>query len=386
MESNEEPNEEPEMYVCDPVYTKEGVKGCTHYKLKGSRIPEPLNRRYKEFNALRKKLVERWPGIFIPNIPEKKIGQKGKRITIMRVELINRFLKKLSKIDYLFNSEEMEYFLQNSSNVCKTLDGIKLENYEDLLKKYSQIFTEYDDNFDTDAGRQELEKFEKKLNVIHPKIKNFRSIVSHARERYKIDQENYTEVINMLSLYEKESLNKFVNNDEDKLIFFNIKNTELCNNINKVQEEVINPYDRLYSAINEDALNIEAMIEALESLKGLYDSYNKLTKNLNNANIELTELQAGKTSVKTMFKNKDKEIDKLSEEKENLEKDIDNLGQVIKIVTYNMQSTIQEFKTTSLDNYYAELSRIESDTEKNATVFDNLWEAVIKDKNISEFN
>ena len=51
-----------------------------------------------------------------------------------------------------------------------------------------------------------------------------------------------------------------------------------------------------------------------------------------------------------------------------------------------MQSSIQEFKTTSLDNYYAELSRIESDTEKNATIFDNLWEAVIKDKNISEFN
>ena len=381
-----ESNEEPEMYVCDPVYTKEGVKGYTHYKLNGSKIPETLNRRYKEFNALRKKLVERWPGIFIPNIPEKKIGQKGKRITNMRVELINRFLKKLSKIDYLFNSEEMEYFLQNSSNVCKTLNGIKLENYEDLLKKYSEIFTEYDDNFDTDAGRQELEKFEKKLNEIHPKIKNFRSIVSHARERYKIDQENYTEVISMLSLYEKESLNKFVNNDEDKLIFFNIKNVELCNNISKVQEEVINPYDRLYNAINEDVLNLEAMLEALETLKGLNDSYNKLTKNLNNINIELTELQSGKTSVKTIFKKKAKEIDKLSEEKEALEKDIDNLGQIIKITTFNMQSSIQEFKTTSLDNYYAELSRIESDTERNATIFDNLWEAVIKDKNISEFN
>lgn len=381
-----ESNEEPEMYVCDPVYTKEGVKGCTHYKLKGNKVPETLNRRYKEFNALRKKLVERWPGIFVPNIPEKKIGQKGKRITNMRVELINRFLKKLCKIDYLYNSEEMEYFLQNTSSVCKTLDGLKLENYEDLLRKYSEVFTEYDDNFDTDAGRQELENFEKKLNKIHPKIKNFRYIVSHARDRYKIDHENYTEVISMLSLYEKESLNKFVNNNEDKLIFFNIKNVDLCNNISKVQEEVINPYDRLYNAINEDVLNIEAMIEALETLKGLHDSYNKLTKNLNNTNMELTELQSGKTSVKTMFKKKDKTIDKLSEGKENLEKDIDNLGQVIKIATFNMQSTIQEFKTTSLDNYYAELSRIESDTEKNATIFDNLWEAVIKDKNISEFN
>ena len=381
-------NEEAQpLFVSDPIFNKEGVTGFTSYTLQGSKLPEPLSRRYRDFDALRKKLTDRWPGVYIPNITHKKtVGNKDKEIVDMRVEMINRFLKKLSKIEYLYNSDEMELFLQNSSNVCKTLNGIKLENYEDLLKKYSEIFTEYDDNFDTDAGRQELEKFEKKLNEIHPKIKNFRTIVSHSRDRYKIDQENYTEVISMLSLYEKESLNKFVNNDEDKLIFFNIKNVELCNNISKVQEEVINPYDRLYNAINEDVLNLEAMLEALETLKGLNDSYNKLTKNLNNINIELTELQSGKTSVKTIFKKKAKEIDKLSEEKEALEKDIDNLGQIIKITTFNMQSSIQEFKTTSLDNYYAELSRIESDTEKNATIFDNLWEAVIKDKNISEFN
>jgi hypothetical protein len=63
---------EPDMYVCDPVYTKEGVKGYTSYTLKGGRVPEPLSRRYRDFDALRKKLVERWPGIFIPNIPHKK--------------------------------------------------------------------------------------------------------------------------------------------------------------------------------------------------------------------------------------------------------------------------------------------------------------------------
>ena len=51
-----------------------------------------------------------------------------------------------------------------------------------------------------------------------------------------------------------------------------------------------------------------------------------------------------------------------------------------------MQNTINNFKIISLDNYYAELSRLNGDTEKNATIFDNLWETVVKDKNISEFN
>ena len=382
-----ESGNESEMYVSDPVYTKDGVKGYTSYKLNGSRVPETLNRRYRDFDALRKKLVERWPGIFIPNIPhKKKVGYKSKRIIGLRLEMINRFLKKLSKIEYLFNSEEMDLFLQNSSSVSKTLDGLKVESYEDLLKKYTSAISDYDENFDTKAGKEEQDKFLKKLNEIYPKVKHFRSLVQHARDRYKNEQDNYLAVINMLSLYEKETVNNFVNNDENKLVFFNMKNIELCNHISNAQEQVINPYDRLYAAITEDYLNTEAMKEALESLNALQDTYNKLTKNYNSANAYLSDLKEGKSSVKSMFKNKEKEINKLSSEKETKEKDINDLGQVIKIATFNMQKTIDDFKVVCLDNYYAELSRIEGDTEKNATIFDDLWETVVKDKNISEFN
>ena len=370
--------EEPEMYVCDPVKNKDGVKYYTSYTLKGSKVPEPLNRRYRDFDALRKKLVERWPGVFIPNIPhKKKVANKSQRIITMRVEMINRFLKKLCKLDYLANSEEMELFLQNSSSVIKTLEGVKLEPYDELLKKYSSAFTDYDENFDTQAGKEDQEKFGKKLNDIHQKIKNFRAIVANAKERYKDDQENYLNVINMLSLYEKESLNSLVNNDENKLIFFNMKNVDLYKHVSNTQEQVINPYERLYDAITEDYLDIEAMSESLETLKNLQETYNKISRNYNSINTQITELQS---------KSKSKKLTKLMMEKEGMEKDVNDLGQVIKIATFNMQNTINNFKTISLDNYYAELSRLNEDTEKNATIFDNLWEAVVKDKNISEFN
>ena len=370
--------EEPEMYVCNPVKNKDGVKYYTSYTLKGSKVPEPLNRRYRDFDALRKKLVERWPGVFIPNIPhKKKVANKSQRIITMRVEMINRFLKKLCKLDYLANSEEMELFLQNSSSVIKTLEGVKLEPYDELLKKYSSAFTDYDENFDTQAGKEDQEKFGKKLTDIHQKIKNFRAIVANAKERYKDDQENYLNVINMLSLYEKESLNSLVNNDENKLIFFNMKNVDLYKHVSNTQEQVINPYERLYDAITEDYLDIEAMSESLETLKNLQETYNKISRNYNSINTQITELQS---------KSKSKKLTKLMMEKEGMEKDVNDLGQVIKIATFNMQNTINNFKTISLDNYYAELSRLNEDTEKNATIFDNLWEAVVKDKNISEFN
>ena len=382
-------NEQREMFVSDPVINKEGVMSYTSYQLQGTKVPEPVSRRYRDFDALRKKLVERWPGVFIPNIPHKKtVGNTEKEVVGLRVEMINRFCKKLSKIHYLFNSDEMELFLQNSSNVPKTLDGIKADTYEELLKKYSSVFTDYDDNFDTVAGKTEQENFAKQLSQNYPKLRNFRAVIYQAKERYKAEQENYLAVINLLSLYEKETVSTFVNNDENKLVFFNMKNIDLCKNISNAQEKVINPFDRLYDAITEDYLNTEAMQEALESLVELQETYTKLTKNLTSTNSQLNDLQAGKKNIKSIlsFKSKEEGISGLMMEKEKLEKDIDYLGQVIKIATFNMQNEIKNFKAKSLDSYYAELSRLEEDTETNAKIFDDLWETVVKDGNISGFN
>ena len=383
-------NEEPQqLFVSNPVLNKDGVTQFTSYTLQGSKIPDPVSRRYRDFDALRKKFVERWPGVFIPNIPHKKtMGATDKDIVDLRIEMINRFLKKLSNIDYLFNSDEMELFVQNSNNVPKTLDNIKQDSYMDLLKKYTSTFTDYDDNFDTITGKTEQDEFYKKLNVMYPKLRSFRAFIFQEKERYKSVQENYLAVVNMLSLYEKEIINTFVNNDENKLVFFNMKNIDLCKNISNAQEKMINPYDRLYDAITEDYLDTEAMQEALEGLKNLQDIYNKLTKNLTSTNVQLNDLQAGKTNVKSLlsFKGRDDNINKLMQEKEKLEKDIENLGQVIKIATFNMQNQIKKFKIVCLENYYGELSRIEKDTEINAKIMDELWDTVIKDKNIAEYN
>ena len=377
---------EPEMYVSNPQYIKEGVKGFTFYSLKGTKVPEVLSRRYRDFNALRKKMVEKWPGIYIPKLPDKKkVGAKGQKISPIKIDVINRFLKKISKIKYLMESEEMGLFLHNTSNVEKTLEGIKPPNYEELSKKYFNTFTEYDENFDTKTGKDEQDLFEKKILESLVKMKTFMALVSAAMERFNDEQENYSAVINMLSLYEKESLSNFVDDQENKLVFFNTKNHELCDNISNSQKKIINPYSRLFSAITDDYINLEAMVEALEGLKYLQDSYNKLIRNLSNLNIELSELQAGKSSVKTIFKNKEKEITKLTNDKENLEKNVDNLQNIIQIATFVMQNEIKNFKINQLDNYYAELSRIESDLENNAKISNDLWESVIKDKNISEF-
>ena len=383
-----ENEEAQQLFVCDPVLIKDGVTPYTSYTLKGSKLPETLNRRYRDFDALRKKLVERWPGVFIPNIPHKKtVGSTDKGIVDLRIEQINRFLKKLSSIDYLYNSDEMELFLQNSDNIPKTLDNIKEDSYQEILKKYSQVFTDYDDNFDTIVGKNEQDEFYKQLNAMYPKLRAFRAFILGEKERFNLFQKNSNILMNMLCIYERDVVKVCVNDDENKLVFFNQKN-DFNNIISNAQKKVINPYDKLYDSFTEDYLDTEAMIEALESLKNLQEIYNKLTKNLTSINVQLNDLQAGKTNVKSLlsFKNKEELISKLMLDKEKLEKDIDNLGLIIKIATFNMQNQIKNFKGICLENYYKELRLIERDTEYDARIFDDLWENVVKDKNISEYN
>ena len=101
---------------------------------------------------------------------------------------------------------------------------------------------------------------------MYPKLRTFRAFIFQERERFKEVQKNYIAVINMLSSYEKEIMKHFVNDDENRLVFFNMKNIDLCKNISNAQDNVINPYDRLYDSITEDYLDTEAMQEALESL------------------------------------------------------------------------------------------------------------------------
>ena len=384
-----ENEEAQQLFVCDPVLIKDGVTPYTSYTLKGKGLPESLNRRYRDFDALRKKLVERWPGVFIPNIPHKKtIGSTDKGTVELRIEQINRFLKKLSKIDYLFKSDEMELFLQNSSNIPKILDNIKEESYQDKLKKYCQVFTDYDENFDTIAGKTDQENFSKQLSIIYQNLRAFKNFIQGERERYSVFQKQYLAILNLLSFYEKDVIKNLIGENDDKLVLFNPQNIDISKNISTAEENLINPYDRLFDSFTEDFLDAEAMQEALEGLKNLRETYNKLTKNLTSVNVQLNDLQAGKTNVKNLFsfKNKEDNSNKLMIEKEKLEKDIDNLGQIIKIATFNMQIQIKNFKSISLENYYKELRLIQEDTERNAKIIDTLWDSVIKDKNISEYN
>ena len=96
------------MYIENPQKIEKNKLGVyISYTLNGTDITEQMARRYSDFFALYEKLIQRWPGIYVPRIPGKKITKNTSRKMIKRrMRLLNRFCLNLSNIDYLYSCDE----------------------------------------------------------------------------------------------------------------------------------------------------------------------------------------------------------------------------------------------------------------------------------------
>jgi hypothetical protein len=198
--------------------------------------------------------------------------------------------------------------------------------------------------------------------------------------------ENYLCLISVFQEYEKFTLLEYSENDDNKLVFFNPKNTDLCLKLLKLKEGMDNPYTPMYEWLQEEEIDVEAMIEAITSLNTLNDNYTKLTQKIATMKEDVTKLKSGRSSIKSMFSFKSKADDILNIENNifNSEKTLVDLEGVIKLATYNMDSYVEYFKVEKLAGYYQHL-KIFADLQRNNSMkVNDLWQTVGLDKNVQK--
>lgn len=61
-------------------------------------------RRFNEFYKMRVALGKRFPGCFIPSIPDKSISLIDDQITNKRRRYLNDFVRKITKMPHIYNS------------------------------------------------------------------------------------------------------------------------------------------------------------------------------------------------------------------------------------------------------------------------------------------
>jgi hypothetical protein len=148
---------------------------------------------------------------------------------------------------------------------------------------------------------------------------------------------------------------------------------------------LINPYNNVYEWLVEEELDVEALMDALNTFNGLYEKKEKILGNISEIEKELSNLRSGRKSLKSLISfnlTKDQQISKYDFQKNQNERNLIYIEEIIKIVSVSLEKFIEGFKAVKLNSYYLNLKFLSEFQRVNADNIGELWNAVSNDKNI----
>ena len=365
------------MYIETPQKNEKKV-GTSYisYTLNGTDITEQMSRRYSDFFALYEKLLVRWPGVYVPRIPPKKLTKNTSRKMIKnRMRLLNRFCLNLSNIDYLYSSDETSLFKGNTPDLANAITKLPDLSPEDYLAKLKDAFPQYNENYDILIGKGKINEFDIFLKKSLKNIEVFQKSVESAAEKREHEKKKYVELMNGLVDYEKNGIISYVE-DNNSLIFNNPSYSELAEKVNKLKDEMINPYTAFKEWLEEEVLDAEAMSIAIKGINELIEKEDKYRQKLESIESELKKLEGGGSSLKTLFKKKGDVISSKQKEKEETQEKLDTMSLIVRIVADNMENQIEEFKNLKTQTYYKYLKIFAILQRESNRVIRELWTLV----------
>jgi hypothetical protein len=172
--SSADTEDEAFFTVSEPVNT-----GHINYTVRGRDEDGEFEgqRRYNDFHNLRNSLINRWPGTYVPAIPSKKaVGNKDDKYIEHRRHFLQRFLRKISQLPYLLNSDEFKLFARPSGDIEKMLNMLPRMTPSALVERYKTTLhiDEYPDDFLNKQCREIIGEFYSFCKKVLPTLKSLR--------------------------------------------------------------------------------------------------------------------------------------------------------------------------------------------------------------------
>ena len=381
IRASPETNKYP-MYVKDPVLNDAMIKYVT-YTLAGRSINQDhLIRRFSDFFALREKLVERWPGIFIPSIPPKKaVGNLEPKNVDHRMRKLNDFCYKLSHYSFLMNSEEVQMFQTATGDCGKAITALPKLSYTDILQKYQSTFTNYYENYDIILGKGKMIELSSFLKRALKNIKAFKETVTTAYSRSEDEIERYISMMKSIQEYETKTLAEYVE-DSNKLIFTNGDKSDIIDRMSALDTTLLNPYKYLVDWIESEEMDLEAMLETLDGLTGLNTTMEKLQQKIDNIDRDLKNGTYEKKGFMKIFSSEKNSKEGLENQKKKCEEDIEALKMILKIAHCNMECEFGHFKEEKVKMYHKNIKLFAITQRGNNKFLEDLWKDIKTNLNL----
>lgn len=323
--------------VSNPVKSGGHIK----YSVSGVDMDGPFDevRRYRDFFALKNGLTQRWPGIFIPALPEKKlVGNNDDKFVEERTNLLERFMKELAKYDYLTTSKEFKIFARDKGDLDKILNNLVKQTPMQVLEKYRLNF-----NVDEDQPASALQKYKENIIEFQAFLKKVIPAMETQKKQLKrmiqirdAQDQSYKQVVTSLLKYEDNNLEYYSDSDMTKRNLTNPSKGDFKEMSEASMKNWKNPYRDTYYWIKGELLDIKGMNDALLGREQVVKMLSATEGKKRSDQSELEKLSQGKKTIKSIFKSKsskENDILNLQAAIEVANKDIEDYKKLINFLT-----------------------------------------------------
>lgn len=208
--------------ALDTFSVSDPVKGShVTYTVRGFDDDGPFEgaKRYNDFFNLRAAFLTRWPGVYIPPIsPKKALGNKDDKFLEERKHFLERFLILTSKIEHIIKSDEFRLFSRPSGEIDKAAQLLPSCNPDFLHERFKNQLSLSDE-----VEAHEASDNKALINDYQSFCKTFMKTLKYMRDAIKPfvsdgdkQNENYKEMMNIITKFEENVLMEFCENDTTK--------------------------------------------------------------------------------------------------------------------------------------------------------------------------
>ncbi len=133
---------QPTIDVCESKVQNDTIGKHHLYKVKGvDHLGDfEVYRRYKQFDLLRNVLHSRFLGLYVPPLPEKKsIGNTEDAFVQERMYFLNKFLKDIAGLPYLYESQEFATFLRPAGDIEHCFNQLPHLSTDQMLARFREV-------------------------------------------------------------------------------------------------------------------------------------------------------------------------------------------------------------------------------------------------------
>ncbi|CAK84820.1 unnamed protein product (macronuclear) [Paramecium tetraurelia] len=396
VQTAEYPNSPIEIAITDAI-TKDGGLGIkyTVYLIKGldNQGSFEVFRRYNDFYELRVALIKKWPGCYIPPIPEKLLGSgNDAEIVQIRKRLMEIFLNVLTELPYIYYSEDIQQLFLRSTNteINKVFQQQKQVTSADIIDRFKRAFPNLDvrDSSNSEYMLQ-ISTFQGQLKKSQVHLKQYieqSQVVAQTRKQ--IQNEKLNLFFGSLPLYEKVNLTEYVYGKENLLILSNPQNieplTKLLDQLKEVYKK-FNSLDNITDLFRFELKDAESIQQSLTYRDQLLIQRANQEQKMREDQAELAKIAAGKQTLTTITnsvfnKAKDQSQVKVEQKISEGQQEIERLSQLYNITTAIIATKeIQKYRKTRINHYHKFLRQVQNQEQQVYECENELLQKIVEE-------